>query len=136
MCGKNTTGCFQGTLDEGSPPRVREEQSNAKRENDDKRITPACAGRTHTLRLKIASSQDHPRVCGKNTYAHCIKEFATGSPPRVREEPYGDNFRNTFFRITPACAGRTYYEGDDTSRCEDHPRVCGKNLRFIFSVNV
>ena len=75
-------------------------------------------------------------MCGKNPYIKVKNCIISGSPPRVREEHLRTLYKRVCNGITPACAGRTYYEGDDTSRCEDHPRVCGKNLRFIFSVNV
>ena len=33
-------------------------------------------------------------------------------------------------RITPACAGKTYYMGLWAGEIRDHPRVCGENMRI------
>ena len=49
-------------------------------------ITPACAGRTEVEFILSLSSQDHPRVCGKNVAIFLLRVELTGSPPRVREE--------------------------------------------------
>ena len=50
-----------------------------------------------------------------------------GSPPRVREKLIAIETIIFFFRITPASAGKTGLQLLQRSRCQDHPRECGKN---------
>ena len=73
----------------------------------EKRITPACAGKTKEVKQKVTYEKDHPRVCGENSQCHRLHTQGRGSPPRVRgklmvlvEHKHGG-------RITPACAGKT-----------------------------
>ena len=70
-------------------------------------------------------------MCGKNPHNRACRVSRSGSPPRVREklafsipEPYA-------FRITPACAGKTLALVPLLQKCQDHPRVCGKNSNVI-----
>ncbi len=35
-------------------------------------------------------------------------------------------------RITPAYAGKTRQTAAHAARCQDHPRVCGKDCRYFF----
>ena len=54
MCGENQlSGQIQG-LDEGSPPRVRGKPAVFQAEDDNQRITPACAGKTVDIMADIA----------------------------------------------------------------------------------
>ena len=72
-------------------------------------ITPACAGKT-LIRL---SNQP----------------ISLGSPPRVREKRICKRSSISHDGITPACAGKTYPKISPLQRIEDHPRVCGKNVK-------
>ena len=111
----------------GSPPRVRGKRSGRQKDEDTKRITPACAGKTSGSLPMVSASTDHPRVCGEN--ARTVQKSArwSGSPPRVR----GKHRDNAPFacrrRITPACAGKTDGTGFHIFAFADHPRVCGEN---------
>ena len=71
--------------------------------------------------------QDHPRVCGKDRHISCSVSLCEGSPPRVREGPAVNIYINVVTGITPACAGRTWFELLYFDRWRDHPRVCGKD---------
>ena len=66
VCGKNSEYSSNSPLSGGSPPRVREKLVRSKSGNQGYGITPACAGKTHTLTITVSEFQDHPRVCGKN----------------------------------------------------------------------
>ena len=91
-------------------------------------ITPACAGKTYQAHLVISVARDHPRVCGKN-YRKLVSSMSLlGSPPRVREKPSSFCSCSSWYRITPACAGKTMLSGIAQCGYWDHPRVCGKNL--------
>ena len=86
VCGKNFPHTSKRLLKSGSPPRVREELALPIRHIYSRRITPACAGRTHGCRFKVRTGRDHPRVCGKNPFPGRGYIPRPGSPPRVREE--------------------------------------------------
>ena len=128
VCGKNGEAISAEQLNEGSPPRVREERGMRRLLHGGGGITPACAGRTKALQEKRMGQEDHPRVCGKNIDAKPDTYTAPGSPPRVREELLSSFIELRCARITPACAGRTKVGHTPGLLRGDHPRVCGKNL--------
>ncbi len=110
----------------GSPPRVRGKGFYVHRERICIRITPACAGKSISVRESIRCDGDHPRVCGEKVSVGSSSPEMLGSPPRVRGKV--DVFDASVFaaRITPACAGKS-----TTTKCrmcprQDHPRVCGE----------
>ena len=111
----------------GSPPRVREKLVRSKSGNQGYGITPACAGKTHTLTITVSEFQDHPRVCGKNFLSVNMFDIGVGSPPRVREKLSPTLAHSIKSRITPACAGKTEILTIHSTFKRDHPRVCGKN---------
>ena len=94
------------------------------------RITPACAGNSRISRLAAFSSRDHPRVCGEQ----CSLDFETflheGSPPRVRGTAARPKLSTSIVRITPACAGNSYFRFHLFCGQGDHPRVCGEQTLF------
>ena len=90
-------------------------------------ITPACAGKTQTLLTAHLLCWDHPRVCGKNILNLDDEAYDKGSPPRVREKLTCTIRKVYLYRITPACAGKTFTKDFFGHFEEDHPRVCGKN---------
>ena len=75
--------------------------------------------------------RDHPRVCGKNAVYKGFEFLVVGSPPRVREKPCAATSLSWFFRITPACAGKTSWQMAQSPLRRDHPRVCGKNTSLL-----
>ena len=91
------------------------------------RITPACAGKTSGSNRRKSKSEDHPRVCGENDYAHKLSRPRGGSPPRVRGKPEELVGEIVGTGITPACAGKTNGYNEIGNFVEDHPRVCGEN---------
>ena len=128
VCGANQHPRPQQPAGAGSSPRVRGEQDRHRPRQLPRRIIPACAGRTRSASLLMASLPDHPRVCGANqTHDQRIRAEA-GSSPRVRGEP--DKRINAIIgvRIIPACAGRTPSPSVLSVDNSDHPRVCGANL--------
>ena len=52
-----------------------------------------------------------------------------GSPPRVRGKLLDLEGTDELARITPACAGKTMKNGLESNYEQDHPRVCGENIR-------
>ena len=93
------------------------------------RITPACAGKTHSCAFCKIICQDHPRVCGENNTGSLMKKQSRGSPPRVRGKHVACDYLGRFLRITPACAGKTQTWRTTLALDKDHPRVCGENHR-------
>ena len=74
------------------------------------RITPACAGKTGSKKSKTAALKDHPRVCGENKSFVPGWAWLWGSPPRVRGKLICKEKAEEKEGITPACAGKTFYE--------------------------
>ena len=107
VCGKNSIFLVNSSISLGSPPRVREEHASTVRDIYQRRITPACAGRTPVMSNPTLNVWDHPRVCGKNPQRSFTMYSTPGSPPRVREELDETTLPGYIPRITPACAGRT-----------------------------
>ena len=127
MCGENRMrlSCWHGTR--GSPPRVRGKPPSLCAMPPFYRITPACAGKTPLKRLHPSQAEDHPRVCGENRGTRHWGCPVKGSPPRVRGKRHLLNIPRHFYRITPACAGKTFVAPFHSRTAEDHPRVCGEN---------
>ena len=111
----------------GSPPRVREKLWSMLPMAKLYGITPACAGKTRSLKHSLLQTWDHPRVCGKNIHKQMTNIRTTGSPPRVREKLHFSTHIIITVRITPACAGKTSIVRISQLALWDHPRVCGKN---------
>ena len=127
VCGENRNHASRMSNPEGSPPRVRGKPEQIFVSPSMMGITPACAGKTLSFRLRRPRPQDHPRVCGENR-CHCLAvRQVQGSPPRVRGKHIDEAFNFREVRITPACAGKTIHSIFSSSCRRDHPRVCGEN---------
>ena len=129
MCGENIFIMFELVIYRGSPPRVRGKRRKWCTKLGSRRITPACAGKTYVIRVKLVCVQDHPRVCGENSGDTGFTRLTTGSPPRVRGKLPAQPRRSLPSRITPACAGKTAHCLGSSAASGDHPRVCGENTR-------
>ena len=71
-----------------------------------KRITPAYAGKSHSVLIFGRCFRDHPRVCGEKTKHHNAVRVKIGSPPRMRGKVTLFPKKSVFWM--------------------DHPRVCGE----------
>ena len=133
MCGENTSTTSPLSREKGSPPRVRGKQAVEVMLIERVRITPACAGKTLIQLHRPRAVQDHPRVCGENLLTLLFSCGTAGSPPRVRgkQSKYASTPRRC--RITPACAGKTKFADMVIVPEQDHPRVCGENMRWSSS---
>ena len=127
MCGENAADAAGESVSGGSPPRVRGKHPSPVLCLGHRRITPACAGKTHRLRQRRAEIQDHPRVCGENCEISRTVNSLLGSPPRVRGKHFVLGNAHPLVRITPACAGKTTFCSFSLLTGQDHPRVCGEN---------
>jgi len=102
------------------------------------RITPACAGSSHLTKTGSTAAWDHPRVCGEQCYLSFPYLSLRGSPPRVRGAVALVCYPINEPRITPACAGSSFFRLSIMSDNADHPRVCGEQrlslaLSFLLS---
>ena len=111
----------------GSPPLVRERQAYKKGGKPLDRITPARAGKTCGCGLATLCVGDHPRSCGKDSFALFVMDRRSGSPPLVRERLVKGYRPMRGFGITPARAGKTSMASTHFCSIEDHPRSCGKD---------
>ena len=107
MCGKNSANATRNKNVLGSPPHVREKPFGCLIIASSTRITPACAGKTHSCHSWGHYRWDHPRMCGKNRIEMLLAIYKIGSPPHVREKPTSRHSSHCFSRITPASAGKT-----------------------------
>ena len=91
-----------------NPPRLREKLTCFFLIIFNRRITPACAGKTSSALICLSWSWDHPRVCGKNISDILKMVRVLGSPPLLREKRISTPFVQVNCGITPACAGKTF----------------------------
>ena len=126
MCGEQEIWACAVPGLTGSPPRVRGTALSHNSSLSDKRITPACAGNSVSGASAVVWLWDHPRVCGEQLRTAADMSAHLGSPPRVRGTGYEYERTKDGDRITPACAGNSYYAVAFSSGHQDHPRVCGE----------
>ena len=127
MCGKDDDSNITRVYGWGSPPHVRERLTDKWDDFARARITPACAGKTASLRIYAVRYGDHPRMCGKDQVESDKVKDRLGSPPHVRERQYFVLVLFSGRRITPACAGKTAIHMTRYRVNRDHPRMCGKD---------
>ena len=126
VCGEKISFGLRINRAQGSPPRVRGEDTMPEQLRFRHGITPACAGRRLCNAASCRLVEDHPRVCGEKLPMQKTPARLSGSPPRVRGEAGGDLLEPLLHRITPACAGRSSAKTRCTCLSRDHPRVCGE----------
>ena len=126
VCGEELSlkSCWGAST--GSPPRVRGRAGLLGHDDKPDGITPACAGKSLCGLKSAACGQDHPRVCGEETPGSNRLQKARGSPPRVRGREDENTAGLLQFRITPACAGKSWTWRLPGRQSADHPRVCGE----------
>ena len=66
-------------------------------------------------------------MCGENVFGGLYADSGAGSPPHVRGKPLLLGASDETDRITPACAGKTFYLHGQFRCNQDHPRMCGEN---------
>ena len=129
VCGEKLVAHHSTYRRIGSPPRVRGKATPANWRCRTGGITPACAGKSCIMRLKVFLVQDHPRVCGEKDWKHCDAYIWVGSPPRVRGKEQHPQVYHFLYRITPACAGKSILRTRTSMQDRDHPRVCGEKTK-------
>ena len=126
-CGENLRWTIQHISQSGSPPQVRGKPRKPASKAVITGITPAGAGKTLLLLLKLSACRDHPRRCGENDKILIKQTNGRGSPPQVRGKPRYCLPRKIAIGITPAGAGKTFITTSSGKMTKDHPRRCGEN---------
>ena len=65
-------------------------------------------------------------MCGEKAQTGELERLKEGSPPRVRGKVEALRSNHDKGRITPACAGKSFYFRGRNTKRKDHPRVCGE----------
>ena len=126
MCGEKLIPCGQCIGCRGSPPHMRGKATSGLGLRRPLRITPAYAGKSRCCSRRAACGSDHPRTCGEKCQTIGQACDLGGSPPHVRGKGLLQIFIPEPFRITPACAGKSFCWCISNHRNWDHPRVCGE----------
>ena len=117
------------TRSEGSPPHARGKGYSPWERCRRRRITPACAGKSHLQRCGHQTMWDHPRMRGEKKSKIKRSLLATGSPPHARGKGSRQRQRQCRWRITPACAGKRRGAGARHRKRRDHPRMRGEKKK-------
>ena len=70
VCGENPTFVRPSAVRVGSSPRVRGKLPGPVQRDRQRRLIPACAGKTALIRSAAPDHWAHPRVCGENMAKH------------------------------------------------------------------
>ena len=131
LCGEKMVRCFKCGNSPGSPPPMRGKVAQFYFSQIVYRITPAYAGKSLPLLSSMCISEDHPRLCGEKGSSVPGGDCFWGSPPPMRgkgELPCPVNGLNG---ITPAYAGKSFFDDPPKSLFEDHPRLCGEKANLL-----
>ena len=74
----------------GSPPHARGRHGPGVPMRRGRRITPACAGKTHGGDRPLRQQEDHPRMRGEDSNGSMLPMSDGGSPPHARGRRMGD----------------------------------------------
>ena len=127
VCGENTARPIPIGSGEGSSPRVRGKRQAQAWQALNRRLIPACAGKTTSRTQTAGASEAHPRVCGENALSRGLIHGLEGSSPRVRGKQARERDPLLFNGLIPACAGKTSFSFLIPRAEGAHPRVCGEN---------
>ena len=111
----------------GLPPRARGRQTPLFNMVNQRRTTPACAGKTRSGGPPPTAGRDYPRVRGEDAHAHRNPAGRAGLPPRARGRHLHFRLNSIDAGTTPACAGKTPSGISRTLAGRDYPRVRGED---------
>ena len=118
----------------GSSPRVRGKRRRPGGGFLRRGLIPACAGKTRRRGDADPDRWAHPRVCGENQAVRYESTYRQGSSPRVRGKRNIQFSDFRYYRLIPACAGKTGCQAARNRIGPAHPRVCGENDQRLPSV--
>ena len=84
VCGEESFWNSVQQAQRGSPPRMRGRVFLPAYARYVRGITPAYAGKSTDIAIPWPATEDHPRVCGEETFNRREVWRITGSPPRMR----------------------------------------------------
>lgn len=108
------------------PPRRRGKVLGVELHAPANGITPAQAGKRHSMHQRKASAKDHPRIGGEKMHSERMPPEMTGSPPHGRGKEHRQGREGRSRRITPAWAGKRLPLPDIAAQTQDHPRIGGE----------
>ena len=91
----------------GTSPRARGKPRMHFRLANYRGNIPACAGKTFFVFSLAVDSTEHPRVRGENVRSCTQLVYRAGTSPRARGKLWLGQFRHSYGRNIPACAGKT-----------------------------
>ena len=91
----------------GSPPPMRGKACKFGLWKQDRRITPAYAGKSSAFVRDFRLCKDHPRLCGEKHNARINRTGHVGSPPPMRGKVVVSTAVVVASGITPAYAGKS-----------------------------
>ena len=134
MCGEKALVRKVTIRLQGSPPHVRGKERRFSPMVVPPRITPACAGKSVAPARGYVDFEDHPRMCGEKTGVASCARTSSGSPPHVRGKVEQVTSALSTVRITPACAGKSWFCISVYPRIKDHPRMCGEKSKAACTI--
>ena len=119
-----------GCCRQGSPPRGRGKVVFALADVAIARITPAWAGKSRPSPASEMPTKDHPRIGGEKfgAYAKIWNEW--GSPPHGRGKVTVLLLPVPWCGITPAWAGKRFWNRPWVWATSDHPRMGGEKCNW------
>ena len=84
MRGEDCRHLYTAPHAKGSPPHARGRQRELLEAMRDRRITPACAGKTTREAVTLSAKADHPRMRGEDGGLFGLFWGLEGSPPHAR----------------------------------------------------
>ena len=130
VCGENHRTSFRYHASGGTSPRMRGKHGVVFGFGRHQRNIPAYAGKTHGWCPMFLPPSEHPRVCGENLSNTRQNSALVGTSPRMRGKPRFDTCVKSCIRNIPAYAGKTASACCKSSHPQEHPRVCGENVRM------
>ena len=130
-CGEKAGAVRSSRKEVGSPPHMRGKVPAAYFSGKGYRITPAHAGKSNNVLLRIIVQRDHPRTCGEKGSLVFGWFAPLGSPPHMRGKGALSPLASFLARITPAHAGKRVPPIHGPSGPGDHPRTCGEKTQHL-----
>ena len=115
----------------GSPPHTRGKDLLKEVKTIMSRITPAHAGKSTRLLKGLQPKWDHPRTRGEKFVIRSISRIPKGSPPHTRGKADQDCTDRHFAGITPAHAGKSFWQYARRAGKKDHPRTRGEKRSAV-----
>ena len=130
MGGEKFGGLHMSVFSIGSPPHGRGKADVCSTLEIPPRITPAWAGKSTVLRFCLYFCEDHPRMGGEKLLFSTYKKAPRGSPPHGRGKAPSGSSSCRALGITPAWAGKRYFQKVLDICTQDHPRMGGEKYTW------